>query len=142
MMPEEKEQLLALLNRRHNWCTRVEAQDSNNNAVPYDDDNAVAWDITGALCRLFGWQRACTLFVQVDRHIHGKRSKFIWPVPDWEMDAMRALQEYNDRPDISFDTVRQKLESMPIWSGQLREHSLEETTVEENAEADERGLKQ
>lgn len=130
MMPDEKEQILALLSQQQRWCTKAEAFDADSNAVAYDDDNAVAWDLTGALCRLFGWHRACTLFVQIDRHIHGKRSKFIWPVPDLEMDAMRALQEYNDNPDVSFDVIRQQLESMPVWSGQQRE-----TPPKENAES-------
>lgn len=117
MMPEEKEQLLALLDSEHKWCQDAEAQDSNGNAVHFCDDAAVAWDVTGALCRLFGWRRACQLFEQFDRHIHGKRVLFGWPERDPEMVAMAALQDFNDRTDVTFAMLRSQIETMPVWNG-------------------------
>jgi hypothetical protein len=117
MMPEEKEQLLALLDHERRWCRDAEAHDADGDAVRYDDDAAVAWDVTGALCRLFGWQRACVLFRQLDGHINGKRVAIGWPARDAEMDALGALQDFNDRVDMTFDMVRRRIETMPVWHG-------------------------
>ncbi|MGD8452735.1 MAG: hypothetical protein PVJ57_13025 [Phycisphaerae bacterium] len=117
MMPSEKERLLALLEREASWSQGAEAHGVDGRAVCYDDEAAVAWDLTGALCRLFGWQRACVLFGQFDRHIHGKRSTFTWPKRNAELDAMVALQEYNDRRDTTFTMLRERIESMPVWRG-------------------------
>jgi hypothetical protein len=120
MMPEEKEQLLAFLDHERRWCRDAEAHDANSDAVRYDDDAAVAWDVTGALCRLFGWQRACVLFGQLDRHINGKRVAIGWPARDAEMDAMCALQDFNDRVDMTFDMMRERIETVPVWQGNAR----------------------
>jgi hypothetical protein len=121
MMPDEKEQLLALLDHAGKWCRNAEALDADANDVVYDDEAAVAWDITGALCRLFGWQRACVLFGQLDRHIHGKRMRFGWPRCDEEMNAMAAFQEFNDRCETTFGLLRERIETMPVWQGNSRE---------------------
>ena len=120
MMPEEKQRLLALLDQQPRWCRDAEAHDSNGSAVQYDDEAAVAWGITGALCRLFGWQRACALFEQFDRHISGKRVGIGWPPCDTEMDAMRTLQEFNDRAGMTFSSLRKRIETMPVWHGKPR----------------------
>ncbi|MFQ5423459.1 MAG: hypothetical protein ACE5F9_05700 [Phycisphaerae bacterium] len=115
MMPDEKKQLLALLEHADKWCRHAEALDAHGHGVVYDDDAAVAWDITGALCRLFGWQRACVLFGQLERHILGKRRTVGWPMHDTPVDAMTALQEFNDRADTTFDMLRERIEAMPVW---------------------------
>jgi len=120
MMPDEKERLLALLDHERRWCRGAEAHDANSDSVRYDDVAAVAWDVTGALCRLFGWQRACVLFGQLDRHINGKRVAIGWPAPDAEMDAMCALQDFNDRVDMTFEVMRERIETMPVWQGNAR----------------------
>ncbi len=120
MMPEEKEQLLALLDHERRWCRDAEAHDANSDAVHYDDDAAVAWDVTGALCRLFGWRRACVLFEQLDRHINGRRVAIGWPAGDAAMHAMGALQDFNDQVDMTFDIVRERIETMPVWHGNAR----------------------
>ncbi len=120
MMPEEKQQLLELFDDERRWCREAEAHDANSDAVHYDDDAAVAWDVTGALCRLFGWRRACVLFGQLDRHINGKRVAIRWPAPDAEMDAMGALQDFNDGVDMTFDRMRERIETMSVWHGNAR----------------------
>jgi hypothetical protein len=120
MMADEKERLLAFFERESIWCRDGEAQDAAGDPVRYDDDAAVAWDITGALCRLFGWQRACVLFGQFDRHIHGKRVAFGWPQRNTDVDAMVALQEFNDRAETTFAHLRGAIESMPVWHGSGR----------------------
>jgi len=120
MMPEEKEQLLSFLDHERRWCRDAEARDANSDAVGYDDAAAVAWDVTGALCRLFGWQRACVLFGQLDRHINGKRVAIGWPARDAEMDAMCALQDFNDRVDKTFDVMRERIETILVWHGNVR----------------------
>ena len=92
MMPDEKAQLLALLEDERRWCRDAEARDADGNSVSFHDATAVAWDITGALCRLFGWRRACELFRQLDRHIHGKRgARTKASVPD-QAGSPRAVQ--------------------------------------------------
>lgn len=115
MMPEEKEQLLVLLQRESQWCRDAEARDASGAAVTYDDGSAVAWDLTGALCRLFGWERARVLFGQFHRQLHGKRRAFGWPRGHPELDAMVALQEYNDDVDTTFPLLRTLVEQMPVW---------------------------
>jgi hypothetical protein len=121
MMADEKMRLLALLEQPGKWCQDAEARDANGDPVCCDDVDAVAWDITGALCRLFSWERACVLFRQFDRHLHGKRTVFGWPRRDVEMDAMAALQAFNDRGDTTFALLRERIESMPVWQGSSRE---------------------
>jgi hypothetical protein len=120
MMPDEKRQLLALLDREDRWCRNAEAQDANGAAVRYDEGVAVAWDITGALCRLFGWRRACELFGQLDRHINGKRGATGWPDQNSEIDSMAALQDFNDRADTTFEMMRERIETMPVWHREER----------------------
>lgn len=88
MMPDERTQLLALLEHVGKWWRNAEALDASGNGVVYDDA-AVAWDITGALCRLFGWQRARVLFEQMERHIVGKRRTAGWPLRDTGIEAMK-----------------------------------------------------
>lgn len=115
-MPEEKTKLLELLDHQAHWCRDAEARDCEGEAVRYDDDLAVAWDITGAVCRLFGWKRACTLFAQIERHFNGRPKYYGWPGRDIEMEAMRALQNFNDRAETTFEALRSRLESLPVWS--------------------------
>jgi len=115
MMPDEKERLLALFDTEARWCRGAEAANTTGRAVSYDDGDAVAWDLTGALCVLFGWPRACVLFGQLDRHLHGRRAPLSWPARSSEMDAMSALQEFNDRPETTFETLRARLEAVPVW---------------------------
>jgi hypothetical protein len=103
--------------------------------IVYDDPSAVAWDITGALCLLFGWPRAI-LFEQLDRRIHGKVVKQGWPPRDWEMESMAALQYFNDGAETTFEMLRAKLESAPAWR---LEHSGEKrikTAAHSQKEAD------
>ena len=123
MTPEEKDRLLFLFENETKCYRDAEAHAANGDAVWYDDTQAVAWDITGALCQLFGWHRACVLFEQVDRHIHGKHLTMAWPPRDSELEAMLALQDYNDQPTTTFEILRGRLEAMPVWRGSPREHS-------------------
>ena len=60
------------------------------------------------------------LFGQLDRHINGKRSTLGWFARDAEMDAMSALQDFNDRVDMTFDLMRERIETMPVWHGNAR----------------------
>ncbi len=119
MMPDEREAILALFAREENWCQSAEAKNQRGEPVRYDDPSAVAWDLTGALCRLFGWRRACELFCQLDRHLHGRR------FASWqrqgqtpEIAAMVAIQEFNDREDTTFETVVAQIETLTVWRGQ------------------------
>jgi len=127
MMLEEKRRLLELLDQEGKWCQHAEARDAHGLPVSCDADSAAAWDVTGALYQLFGEDRAAALYVQLDRHIHGKRRDFGWPPRDSELDAMEALQAFNDGADASFELVRSRLESMPVWSGDRSQRLVEPT---------------
>jgi hypothetical protein len=117
MMPHEQQRLLALFNREQRWCQDAEARDGDGNPVRFDDSGAVAWDITGAMCLLFGWRRACVLFRQFDRHIFGqKRDR--WGNRQPEIDSLAALQDYNDDGETTYETVVMHLQTMPVWRGQ------------------------
>lgn len=120
MMPDEKAKLLEFLGHAGKWCRRVEAIDSHGIGVHYDDDTAVAWDITGALCLLFGWNRACVLFAQIERHLLGKKRTPLWPHRDTSIEAMVALQNFNDRADTTFDVLRERIGAMPVWTSGKR----------------------
>ncbi len=119
MIPEEKDKLLALFDSEQRWCQDVEASDSHGDPVKFHDPEAVAWDLTGALCRLFGWQRARVLFRQLDRHLCGKKQLKRFN-RDPAVDAMVALQEYNDRADTTFEILFLQLCNMPTWHGRKR----------------------
>jgi len=119
MMPREQEQLLALLAPEQHWCRDAEARDELGNPVSFDDTSATAWDLTGALCALFGWKRACELFRQLDRHIFG-RKRFHSYHQDCEMNALAALQIYNDDRATTYEMVVAKLRTMPVWRGPQR----------------------
>ncbi|MFQ5589917.1 MAG: hypothetical protein ACE5HE_02025 [Phycisphaerae bacterium] len=139
MVSEEKELLLALFDDERRWCQEAEAHDAKGDSVRYDAASAVAWDITGALCRLFGWRRACVLFGQLDRHIHGKRVRARWPGHDIDdMQAMAALQDFNDQADTTFQILRERIASMPVWHGGARRlgEALSEECAPHDAEVE------
>ena len=79
MLPEEKSKLLELFATPETWCQHAEAIDATGEGVSYDDDHAVAWDLSGALCKLFGWKRAHVLFEHMSRHMLGVRKLPSWP---------------------------------------------------------------
>lgn len=116
MMPDEREKLLALFHGSHRWCQGVEARDPQGDPVRYDDADAVAWDITGAMCHLFGWRRACALFQQLDRHISG-RKRSGWSGSNPEIASLIALQDYNDQDETTYDLIVTQLRTMPVWQG-------------------------
>ena len=116
MMPDEKERLLALFQSEEHWCKDAEARDGLGRPVKFHDPLATAWDITGALCSLFGWARACALFGQVERHVRGRKRAIRGFRRDDVIDSMVNLQAYNDRPETAFDVVHRLLRTMPVWN--------------------------
>ena len=113
MLHDEKEKLLELLHAEPRWCKEAEARDRRGCAVRYDDATAVAWDLTGALCLLFGWRRAGELFQQLDRHITGqKRERHIQR--NVTIASMAALQDFNDLRRTTYDEVMTRLRTMPV----------------------------
>lgn len=120
MTPDEKQKLLELLADAKHWCQHAEAHDASGAPVNYDDDQATSWDVSGAVHRLFGWDRASALLVQIDRHIHGKRRAYGWPLPDPGIAAMVSMQDFNDQPQMTFDRLRAQLEAIPVWKGERR----------------------
>jgi hypothetical protein len=117
MMPHEKAELLALFQEEQRWCRDAEARDSKGNPVWFNNPDAVAWDVTGALCHLFGWARASQLFRQLHRHINGRKAvdTRVLPKDGSDVPSMVALQEFNDRPDMTYLAIREEIETMPAW---------------------------
>ncbi len=113
MMAEEKKRLVAWFDDQRRWCREAEARDSTGNPVRFDDPEAVAWDLTGALCRLFGWPRASVLFGQLDRHISGRKRLERYN-HNREIESMVALQYYNDREDTTLEALLARLGTMPV----------------------------
>jgi hypothetical protein len=113
MTSQEKDRLLTLLLDARHWCQTVEARAADGQAVTYSDPQAAAWDLTGAVCRLFGWRRACELFIQMDRRLH-PRSGAEPAASDPAMVAMISLQSWNDDPHRSHPELVAFLEQLPV----------------------------
>jgi hypothetical protein len=124
MMQEEKDQLLTLLATSSKWCQHAEARDRRGHAVHYDDPGAVSWDLTGAVCVLFGWVRARELFSQLERQLVGNRhaAKRLSALQnsDPQICSMVAVQEFNDHTDTTYELVRARLEAMSTYQPGLR----------------------
>ncbi|MGB0715978.1 MAG: hypothetical protein ACPGXK_08870 [Phycisphaerae bacterium] len=114
MKSNEKAELLAFLDDAARWCRDAEARNSAGDAVHFDDEGAVAWDITGAVCRLFGWDRSQAIFEHMGRHMleAAVTSPFTNDAPG--IDAMRALQDFNDHTDTNYETMRTRIENIPV----------------------------
>ena len=119
MLSKEKHKLLDFFHCGDRWCQDAEARDASGNPVKFHDPLATAWDITGALCCLFGWKRASTLFGQLERHIQNRKRVFGFN-QDAAIESMVTLQAYNDRPDIAFQNILVLLQTMPVWPGVSR----------------------
>ena len=115
MKPDEKRDLLALFDAEAKWCQGSEARDIHGQPVRYDDATAVAWDLVGGMCRLFGWRRATQLFGQLERCI-GEQTPVAFG-RDEDIAAMAALFDFNDASDTTYDKIVQALESMPVARG-------------------------
>ena len=119
MLPHEKNELLAFFESDRRWCQDAEARDAYGSPVKFHDPLATAWDITGAMCCLFGWRRACALFGQLERHIHRRKGLHGFN-QDAAIESMVTLQAYNDRPETTFEVILTLLETMPVWTGVSR----------------------
>ena len=128
MLPDEKDKLLALFDSDKRWCQDAEARDEYGSPVKFNDPSATAWDITGAMCCLFGWKRACTLFGQFERHIH-KNVRLQGVNRDAAIESMVTLQAYNDRPDTAWEVIRTLVETMPTWTGVSRRSNASARSV-------------
>ena len=113
MTQNEKDSLLSTLSVSSSWCKEMEARDGSGESVHFDDPAAVAWDLTGSVCFLFGWDRAQQLFVQLERHLlNGKRSG---REPNVGIASMVALQEFNDRPETTHEMLLGRIRTIPVW---------------------------
>jgi hypothetical protein len=122
-MLHEKQQLLSLFDSEAKWCQGSEALDPQGNPVRYNDGAAVAWDLVGGMCHLFGWSRARELFGQLNRHIAGRQRPS--PNRDDEIVAMAALFDFNDRGNTTFQRIVTVLEGMPVWHGRSNTRNAE-----------------
>ena len=116
MMQEEKDKLIALFDEEGRWCRGVDAVDENGQAVHYDADQAVSWDVVGGLCHLFGWKRACQLFEPMSRHLSGRRHMNS-TTQSQEIAAMSALFDFNDDDGTTYDVLLARLRELPVWHG-------------------------
>lgn len=128
MMQHEKDGLLELLSSQERWCRDAEARDRRGQAVRFNDPAAVAWDLTGALCRLFGWARAAQLFPQLERHLTGSNRSHERPylqlANEPQILSMIALQEYNDLSDNTYETMIDRLKAMAVYRAEAHHPSL------------------
>jgi len=115
MLSNEKDKLLEFLHSGTRWCQDAEARASSGNPVKFHDPLATAWDITGALCGLFGWKRAGTLLGQFERHIH-KRRRLPRLNPHATIESMETVQAYNDGLETTFQGILTLFMTMPVWS--------------------------
>jgi hypothetical protein len=115
MMQEEKDNLIALFSGEGRWCREVEAQDEKGEAVRFDDESAVAWDLVGGMCYLFGWKRASKLFGPLSRYVAGTRPALTYENND--IHAMTALVNFNDDQDTTYEMIVSKLQELPVWHG-------------------------
>ena len=115
MTQDEKDRLLDLLDNETKWCQEADARDGQGDPVHYDGETAVAWDIVGGMCRLFGWDRSCELFATVAQHVAGPRPEH--PHQDQGMRAMAAVQDFNDDPNTTYESVIAKLRDIPTSQG-------------------------
>ena len=112
MLPDEKEKLLLLFDREARWCRDAEARDAQGEAVHFNSGEAVAWDLVGALCSLFGWARATELFGQVSRHVLGRHRST--RRLETAISAMAALVDFNDDPGTDFALIMTRLQELPV----------------------------
>ena len=112
MKPNEKARMLALFEKQSQWCKHVEAHDRQGQPVHYDDKTAVAWDLVGGMCFLFGWERACALFKEVERHVSGLHR--CQAARDPEMAALASLTDFNDKRDTTHDLIMAQLRDVPV----------------------------
>jgi hypothetical protein len=121
MMQGEKDKLIDLFDDQRRWCCAADAQDARGKAVHFDDTSAVAWDLVGGLCHLFGWKRANKLFGPLSRHFSGKpRSaglRHLSTDANNEMAAMTALLDFNDDVETTYELIVSKLHDLPVWHG-------------------------
>lgn len=111
MKEAEKSMLLELLDQKNRWCQEVEARDAAGSPVHYNDTSAVAWDLVGAFCKLFGWVRACKLFIQVTELAPHQR---FWADDQRAIAAMVALQEFNDAADMTHEMMMTWVRSVRV----------------------------
>ena len=123
MRTDELNELMELLANPKHWCQGAEARTASGAPVKYSDPEAIAWDITGALCVLFGWERACILFCQIDKHLLKDRS-LRWRVHDVHVESMLALQEINDSHSTSHDWLIERLKTMRVFDPLPRHEAL------------------
>jgi hypothetical protein len=114
MLQHEKEKLLELFESKSRWCQHVEARDKRGHPVHYNDATAAAWDVVGGMCFLFGWERACQLFMQVGRHVAGVKP--VHGLRDREMAAMASLVDFNDRHGTTHELVITSLRDLRVYS--------------------------
>ena len=114
MTLNEKDRLLSMFLLPTSWCKEMEACDSSGESVHYDDPSAVAWDLTGGTCFLFGWDRAQQLFPQLERHLLNSRRNTL--VPNAAIASMVALQEFNDQPETTHSMLLDRIRTMPVWT--------------------------
>ncbi len=114
MTQNEKESLLSTFSIPTKWCKEMEACNGSGDSVSYDDPTAVAWDLTGGLCMLFGWDRAGELFPQLVRYV--LNDKVTVGGPNASIQAMVALQEFNDSPETTHDDLLARIQTIPVWA--------------------------
>ncbi len=113
MSSSEQDRLAGLLDDAQRWSQGAEARDDQGEPVAFSDHTAVAWDLSGALCRLFGWPRAAELFPEVARHVPGQ-DEHERGGGAGAIDALVALQNWNDDPQTAHADVLALVRRVPV----------------------------
>ncbi len=109
----EQERLAGFFDDAQRWCQAAEARDERGEPVAFSDHTAVAWDLPGALCRLFGWSRAAELFPALACHVprlhpHERGGGA------GAIDALVALQNWNDDPRTTHADIAALIRILPV----------------------------
>jgi hypothetical protein len=109
----EQDRFASFFDDARRWCQAAEARDDRGEPVAFSDQTAVAWDVAGALCRLFGWARAAELFPALARHVPRLRQHERGGGAG-AIDALVALQNWNDDPQTTHADVAALIRMLPV----------------------------
>lgn len=107
-------EVIRLLRVREQWCQGMEARRVGRHHCHYDDPRAVAWSLDGALFKVLGPARAMQAMPAFAAHVLDAVPIARDDPKDAQFDALRALKDYNDGPDVKYSVFTARLQSLPV----------------------------
>ncbi len=120
MVQDEKDKLLELFDDEVRWCQGIDAVNQRGEAVGYDDETAVSWDLVGGLFHLFGQKRGARLCETIARHVvpsDERRRTTHYDTRSADIVAMATLLDFNDAEETTHDVLIDRLRGLPVWHG-------------------------